>query len=126
MVAYGLIIYLMVSDATSSKKNITVWDESGLFYKTFPESDQYSFAYIDPKNLDDAKDIFQQSSSYALVYIPKTQSVIPETANIFSKSQISMSIKSFLRNTMQKEIEQIDRSCFEALLTYVKNFGYPN
>ena len=105
--AYSLIIYLMVSDATSSKKNITVWDESGLFYNVFPNSEQYTFAYIEPQDLDAAKEIFQQSNNYALVYIPKTQNVIPETANIFSKSQIGMSMKSYLKNVMQKEIERI-------------------
>ncbi|MCL2042404.1 MAG: ABC transporter permease [Bacteroidales bacterium] len=105
--AYSLIIYLMVSDATASKKNITVWDESGLFYKAFSDNDQYTFAYIEPRDLDAAKEIFQQSNSHSLLYIPKTQSVIPETANIFSKSQTGMSMKSYIKNVMQKEIERI-------------------
>ena len=105
--AYSLIIYLMVSDATSSKKNITVWDESELFYKVFSDNDQYTFAYIAPENLDAAKEIYQQSNSYALLYIPKTQTIIPETANIFSKSQTGMSMKSYVKNVMQKEIERI-------------------
>jgi ABC-2 type transport system permease protein len=105
--AYSLIIYLMVSDATTSKKNITVWDESGLFYKVFSDNDQYTFAYIEPQDLDAAKSVYQQSNSYALVYIPKTQNIIPETANVFSKSQIGMSMKSYVKNVMQKEIERI-------------------
>ena len=105
--AYSLVIYLMVSDATASKKNITIWDESGLFYKVFSDNDQYTFAYIEPQSLDAAKEIYQQSNSYALVYIPKTQTIIPETANIFAKSQIGMSMKSYVKNVMQKEIERI-------------------
>ena len=105
--AYGLILYLMIGDATASKKNITVWDESGLFYKVFSDNDQYTFAYIEPSDLDAAKEVFQQSNSYALFYIPKTQNVIPETINIFSKSQTGMSMKSYVKNVMQKEIERI-------------------
>ena len=105
--AYSLIIYLMISDATASKKHITIWDESGLFYKTFSDNDQYTFFHISPNDLDAAKEIYQQSNSYALIYIPKTQNIIPETANIFSKSQTGMGMKSYIKNVMQKEIERL-------------------
>lgn len=104
---YGLMVYLMVSDATASKKNVMIWDESELFYETFKSNDQYAFSYIFPENLDRAKEEFAQSGDYALVYIPKTQTIIPQTANLFSKAQISMNVKSYIGNAMQKEIEKL-------------------
>lgn len=107
VVAYGLIIYLMLSDATASKKNIMIWDESELFYQAFKSNDQYAFTYIFPENLDAAKEEYHQSEDYALVYIPKTQAIVPDMANVFSKSQMSMGVKSYLQSSMQKEIEKL-------------------
>ncbi|MDR0364446.1 MAG: ABC transporter permease [Bacteroidales bacterium] len=107
VVGYGLIIYLMISDATASKKNVMIWDESELFYETFKSNDQYAFSYIFPDNLDKAKEEFNKSDDYALIYIPKTQTIVPEAANIFSKNQISMNVKSYIGTAMQKEIEKL-------------------
>jgi ABC-2 type transport system permease protein len=105
--AYSLIIYLVVSDTATSKKDIMVWDESGLFYKSFSSNDQYTFLYFESQNPDAAKETFSASENHALLYIPKTQAIIPTTANIFSKSQISMNLKSYIQNVMQQEIERI-------------------
>lgn len=105
--AYALIIFLNVSSSVQSHKNIEVWDESGIFYNTFKNSDNYTFTYIYPQNLDDAKKNLINKKTDILLYIPKTQVIIPESANLFSNGDVGMSTSSYIRGVLKNEVEQL-------------------
>lgn len=105
--AYALIIFLNVTSTSQSQKSIMIWDETGIFNNTFKNTENYTFTYTFPKDLEEAKQNFLNSNHDLLVYIPKTQVVVPEMANAFSKNEIGISTNSYIKRVMKKEVERL-------------------
>ncbi len=117
------IIPFIIATMDGDKKEIEILDESQLFFTEFKDSDEYSFRLVFTE-LDSAKKAFLEGDAHALVYIPKTETAVPEKAFIFSKKQASMGLKSYVQNTMKKEVESmklaasgIDEQVLESIKT---------
>ncbi|MBR5146155.1 MAG: ABC transporter permease, partial [Bacteroidales bacterium] len=94
------------SDKMESKKAIAVLDETGWFYKKFENTEANTFVYHNPEeNLDSLKKLVFERVYDAILYIPGTSLNIPVNAKLFSNKQISMTLSSYIENTMKKEVE---------------------
>ena len=94
------------SDKMESKKAIAVLDETGWFYSKFANTEANTFVYHDPdENLDSLKKLVFEKIYDAILYIPGTSLNIPVNAKLFSNKQISMTLSSYIENTMKKEVE---------------------
>lgn len=120
---YAVPIYL--STASFEQKSVLVLDETNMFFDTFKTTDNYKFQHIFIP-LDSAKATFVRNHDDALIYIPKTQNMVPEQAVIFSEKQVSMGLKSFVTERMKKEVETlklqakgIDRTLMESIKTKI-------
>ena len=113
-----------MSDET---KTIAVVDETGLFYKRFPDSENIKFIFLNSK-INQAKETFQKTNYYSLLYIPldSSNAVVPTSFILFSNKQPSMIIKAYLENILKKDIESlklsksgIDESVIESINTKI-------
>lgn len=94
------------SDKMESKKAIAVLDETGWFYKKFDNTESNTFIYQDiDENLDSLKKLVFEDVYDAVLYIPRTTLNIPVNAKLYSDKQVSMTLSSYIENTMKKEVE---------------------
>jgi ABC-2 type transport system permease protein len=108
----GLIIMpAYISQMSDETKTIAVADDTGLFYKRFPDSENLKFVYLNDK-IGSAKETFVKAGYYALLYIPvdTSDAVIPTSFTLFSEKQPSMIIKAYLENVLKKDIESMKLS----------------
>ena len=99
------VYFAQMSDET---KTIAVVDDSGLFYRRFADSENMKFVYLNSK-INQAKETFQTSKYYALLYIPldSNNAVLPTSFLLFSNKQPSMIVKAYLENILNKDIESL-------------------
>jgi len=114
------VVLATMSDGT--KKTIMVLDETGIFYGKFKNEDnlQFQHTHID---LETAKDELNIAQDYALLYIPKTELSVPTSAVLYSDKQPSISITSYIKSVMRKEVESLKLSASgidEELLRSIK------
>ena len=94
------------SDKMESKKAIAVLDETGWFYQKFDNTGTNTFVYHDEnENIDSLKKLVFEDIYDAILYIPGTSLNIPVNAKLYSDKQISMTLSSYIENTMKKEVE---------------------
>ena len=94
------------SDKMESKKAIAVLDETGWFYQKFDNTETNTFVYHDEnENIDSLKKLVFEDIYDAILYIPGTSLNIPVNAKLYSDKQISMTLSSYIENTMKKEVE---------------------
>lgn len=105
LMAAMLIVPVFLADISDEEiKKIAILDETGVFYNEFINSDNMEFIHVH-ENLETAKTDLFTKDYYALLYIPKTRVALPTSAVIYSKKQVGINIKSYIRNTLEKEIE---------------------
>lgn len=94
------------SDKMESKKAIAVLDETGWFHQKFDNTEANTFVYHDKnENLDSLKKLVFEDIYDAILYIPGTSLNVPVNAKLYSDKQISMTLSSYIENTMKKEVE---------------------
>ncbi len=94
------------SDKMESKKAIAVLDETGWFDQKFDKTETNTFVYHDEnENLDSLKKLVFEDIYDAILYIPGTSLNVPVNAKLYSDKQISMTLSSYIENTMKKEVE---------------------
>ena len=94
------------TDKMESKKAIAVLDETGWFYKKFDNTESNTFIYHDiDENLDSLKKLVFEDVYDAVLYIPGTTLNIPVNAKLYSDKQVSMTLSSYIENTMKKVVE---------------------
>ncbi len=94
------------SDKMESKKAIAVLDETGWFYQKFDNTEANTFVYHDEnENIDSLKKLVFEDIYDAILYIPGTSLNVPVNAKLYSDKQISMTLSSYIENTMKKEVE---------------------
>jgi ABC-2 type transport system permease protein len=94
------------SDMMESKKAIAVLDETGWFYQKFDNTETNTFVYHDEnENIDSLKKLVFEDIYDAILYIPGTSLNVPVNAKLYSDKQISMTLSSYIENTMKKEVE---------------------
>lgn len=85
-------------------KNIAVIDETNWFSGKFESGDQMQFIPLQI-DLEIAKQKVLKDEFDALLYIPATQFNVPSNAELFSRKQASMSVRTYVRNVMKTEVE---------------------
>lgn len=94
------------SDKMESKKAIAVLDETGWFDQKFDNTETNTFVYHDEnENIDSLKKLVFEDIYDAILYIPGTSLNVPVNAKLYSNKQISMTLSSYIENTMKKEVE---------------------
>lgn len=91
---------------TDDIKNIAVIDETDIYTNTFKNNDTYLFTYLH-QPIDSAKNHLPESEFYALLYIPKTKVVIPETAFLYATGQPTLEVKSHIEGLMKSTVEDL-------------------
>ncbi|MBM3404309.1 MAG: ABC transporter permease [Bacteroidetes bacterium] len=106
LMAAIIVIPIYVSTITNEVKTISVLDETGIFPDKFKDSNEFQFRYLNG-NIDSLKKKLTKTGDYALLYIPKPHAALPAIAFVYSESQINISAKSYIRNVMVKEVENL-------------------
>lgn len=101
-----MIVPLYIATRTNESKTIAVIDETGFFSGKFKDDDNLHFHYL-VSDLASAKSSFKKSGDYALLYIPKTELSVPSQAVLYAESQVNMNVRSYVKNVMTKQIEQL-------------------
>ena len=89
----------------TEEKVIAVVDNSGLFNNKIPDTEYLSFRYLDNANLDSLKKDFKQKGYYGILFIPEIVTYSPNSVELFSDKQPSLSIKTHISSALEKEIE---------------------
>ncbi len=91
-----------LSDVT--ERRIAVLDETGWFAGKFESGDNLAFDYV-YGDFEEEKQKVMLEQFDALLYIPRPELNIPVNAELFSKRQPAMSMRSYVRNVMKTEVE---------------------
>jgi len=106
LMAALVIVPVYIATRTNETKTVAVLDETGIFWEKFKDSDNIRFHYL-VSDIASAKANFKKSGDHALLYIPKTEVALPTNAIIYSESSVNISVKSYIRNVMSKQIEEM-------------------
>jgi len=98
------IVPIYLSGLSKEAKVISVLDETGVFFDRFSGDEELQFIQAVPQ-LKEAKANLNKLGNYALLYIPKPDLHIPNTAIIYSEKQASLDVKNYIKGIMKKEIE---------------------
>ncbi len=106
LMAAVFIVPIYLATVSNESKTVAVLDESGFFYEKFKDSENIKFHYL-LSDLNSAKESFTKTGDYALLYIPKTAVSLPENAIIYAKSQVNIMVKSYIKDVMSRQIEEL-------------------
>lgn len=98
------IVPIYLSTLSTSPKVISVLDETGIFLDKLKGDENLQFVEAVP-HLKTAKENLSKMGNYALLYIPKPDVHIPNSAVIYSEKQASLDVKNYIKGIMKKEIE---------------------
>lgn len=119
------IVPIYLSSIGQEAKVISVLDETGVFFDKFTGDENMKFIQAVPQ-LKAAKENMNKMGNYALLYIPKPDLHVPNTAVIYSEKQASLDVKNYIKGVMKKEIEAqklalygIDPETLQAIKTNV-------
>jgi len=106
LMAAVFIVPIYISTLENDLKVIAVLDETGIFAPRFQNSETLQFVTLEG-GLEDAKRTLTEKGYYALLHIPGTDLSIPQTGIIYSTKQMTLNPKSYIRNVMSKEVEDL-------------------
>src|ERR1039457_7216261 len=106
LMAAVFIVPIYLSTVNNETKTVAVLDESGFFFEKFKDSETIRFHYV-VSDLNLAKETLSKSGDYALLYIPKTAVSLPENAIIYAKSQVNIMVKSYIKDVMSRQLEEL-------------------
>lgn len=101
----GGLIYYMVQEAESAKPDtVQVVDESGRF--SFDSSRRFNFVKIDLP-LEQAKKTYNETSDFALLYIPQFEIANPEGLMLYTKENPSIEKVGNLESLLAERIREL-------------------
>lgn len=106
LMAAIMIVPIFIAQMSDETKTIGVVDVNGIFYKRFPDTENIKFQYLNT-NIDSAKNNFEKSNCYAILYLPEEFVSKPLTGILFSDKQPSISVKSYIETVLKKEMESM-------------------
>lgn len=106
LMAAIVIVPVYIATMSNELKTVSVIDETGFFFGKFKDSESIRFHYL-VSDIGSAKSSFTKSGDYALLYIPKTELTLPTSAMLYSKSQVNINVKSYIKNVMGKRVEEL-------------------
>jgi ABC-2 type transport system permease protein len=103
------IVPVWLASASEKVRTVYVLDETGITDYQLKDNSTIRFAYI-RDSLPKAKQKLKKNGGYALLHIPKFQddNLLNNQRNIklFSYGQISLNVKIYIENQVEKEIER--------------------
>jgi len=104
------VVPVLMNDAGQSSKIIQVIDETGIIEHDLTGNDNVTFVYSHIP-IEVAKRDIEKSGYFAIVYIKKFPENdlkhFQESIKLFSDNQISLSLKLFIRNQIERQIERL-------------------
>lgn len=105
LMAAVFIVPMILAANSEEQSNVGVIDETGVFAEKFVNTDKLTFTILN-LNIEEAKNTYAEKGYDDLLYIPRTEVVLPTTAIIYAKDQVSMTTKSHIRSIMKEEVEE--------------------
>lgn len=105
MAALYIIPIMLALNASNEHLRIAVVDESHWFEDRFQNTKEHTFVLMDSQPVDSVKELVKQKVFDIVLYVPPTQLNIPSNAILYSVSQVPIEVENYIRNVMQKEIE---------------------
>ena len=96
----GILIGYLTDINNNSQKNIIVFDESFVFFKTFKNTKNINYQYTNQGNIEDIKNQAFQKHIYGVLYIPKNIQEI----QFFSDETPSINFVENLTNQLENAI----------------------
>jgi ABC-2 type transport system permease protein len=87
-------------------KKIGIVDETGLFAQEFSSTENIRFEILESP-LESAKQRIAPEDFYALLFIPKTELSMPQSAVLYSGGQPNIVVKGFISNILRKRVESL-------------------
>ncbi len=106
LLAALVIVPVYFASMEGDVKDVGVLDETGLFSGQFRDSDNIHFIEL-TGSVEQAKEAMLARGLYALVHIPPTSLSVPETARLYSTGQPNILVKSYIRESMRKHVEEL-------------------
>lgn len=106
LMAAIVIVPVYLATRNNEMKTVAVLDETGIFFEKFKDSDNIRFHYI-LSDITSAKAGFTKSGDHALLYIPKPGVSLPVNAILYSSGNVNINVKSYIRNVMSKQVEEL-------------------
>ncbi len=106
LMACLFIVPVYIAQLQGETKMIGVVDETGLFADKFENTDDMKFLVLNI-SADQAKKEIDSLNLYALLYIPKTELSVPQSAKLYSTKQPNIIVTGYLKNTMRNEVEAL-------------------
>jgi len=120
----GGMVWFMINESESAKPEVVhVLDESGKF--TFIDSRKFEFVIL-KEGLDKAKETYNKTEDFALLYIPAFDITKPEGLSLYTKENPSVEKVNDLENVLEERIRDlkleqynIDKATLDGLKTNV-------
>ena len=106
LMAAIVVVPIFMATRGNEMKTVAVIDQTGFFFEKFKDTDNIKFHYL-VSDIASAKANFRKSGDYALLFIPRTEVSIPTNAILYAEGSVSISIKSYIRNVMTKQVEDM-------------------
>lgn len=105
LMAAIMIVPIYIAQMSDEVKTVAVVDEEGIFYKRFTDTDNIKFIYLN-EDKDQVLDSMDQRGYYCVLYLPDEFLSKTSTGVLYySKTQPSISVKSYIETSLKKEVE---------------------
>ncbi len=106
LLAALFIVPVYIAEMEGSNKVVGVIDETNIFWHGFKNTDNIQFLKLDT-DIETAKKDIENNDLYAVLYIPKTELSVPQSAKLYSTGQPNIVVKGYIKGVMRKEVEAL-------------------
>ena len=106
LLAALFIVPVYIAEMEGSNKVVGVIDETNIFWQGFKNTDNIQFLKLDT-DIETAKKNIENNDLYAVLYIPKTELSVPQSAKLYSSGQPNIVVKGYIKSMMRKEVEAL-------------------
>jgi ABC-2 type transport system permease protein len=100
------IVPVYFAQLEGETKKIGIVDKTGLFAPEFNSTENINFKILDV-SIEEAKKRINPEGFYALLYIPRTELSLPQSAILYSRTQPNIVVKGFISSIIRKKIESL-------------------
>ncbi|MFT7071068.1 MAG: ABC-2 type transport system permease protein [Patiriisocius sp.] len=102
---FALVGYLS-SVNNDNVRNISVYDESGMFANSFEDTATENYNLLTNLTLEQAKAIGKDTDTYGLLYIPKTENLegLSKSATFFSEESPSLGLMKDVERIIERQV----------------------
>lgn len=102
---FALVGYLS-SVNNDNVRNISVYDESGMFINSFEDTETVKYKILTSGTLDEAKKVTENDKSYGLLHIPKTENLVQlaNATTFYSEESPAISVMNKMERTIETKV----------------------